>query len=74
MSTIPLNDAVLCACGMIHNARDIRGEVCPACTSQGQMLSLARVLNPSPEIGTITFILASGASGDPHHEKTGTNA
>ena len=57
---IPLTYAVLCACGLISDMRDVHGERCPACTAQGQMLSLARVLNPTPELGTITYIHAGG--------------
>ena len=60
MSTIPLSHAILCACGTISDQREVRSECCTACGSQGQFLSLARVLNPNAEIGTVTYVLAGG--------------
>ena len=53
---IPLHNAVLCACGMILDMREIRGERCPGCACQGQLLSLARILSPNSELGTITYV------------------
>lgn len=52
---IPLRQAALCvACEHVvwSNA-----STCPKCASEGSLLSLARVLNPSPELGKITYIL-----------------
>jgi len=71
---IPLTYAVLCACGVVTDMRETRGERCPACGAREQMLSLARVLNPNPSIGTITFILASGENDVPRHEEDQANA
>ena len=61
---VHLRDAVLCACGMIHNMREIRGELCPACACQGQMLSLARILSPQSDLGTITYVYAGQEASD----------
>lgn len=57
--SIPLNFALLCeSCNpvTICDSRDAVGEVCPTCKAQYTLLSLARVLNPTPELGRITFI------------------
>lgn len=59
--SFPLTFAVLCEnCEppTIFDSRETRGEVCPVCRAQGTLLSLARVLNPTPELGKITFIHA----------------
>lgn len=62
MIYIPLASAVMCCnCDAVSDSRSDR---CPACGADGSLLSLARVLNPSPEMGTITFLLALGRSGD----------
>ena len=56
MVSIDLVRAVLCAnCSRITDAT---GHTCPACACEGQMLSLARVLNPNSRIGRITYIYA----------------
>lgn len=53
---LPLRDANLCVeCQAISNSR---GECCPNCGCAGTLISLARVLNPSPEIGKVTYIYA----------------
>ena len=58
--TIPLSLALLCEnCSTVVNAHELRGEVCPACGCQGALLSLARILNPMPELGEINYILSS---------------
>ena len=58
---VMLRDAVLCVgCNMISDAR---GDSCPSCAATGSLLSLARVLNPSPELGAITFVLAQDEAG-----------
>lgn len=59
--SFPLTFAVLCeSCDppTIFDSRETRGEICPVCQSRGSLLSLARVLNPTPELGKITFIHA----------------
>jgi len=66
---IPLTYAVLCACGTVADMREVRGERCPACDMCGQMLSLARVLNPTPELGTITYIHAGGGDDVQAHQE-----
>lgn len=71
MSTIPLTYALLCACGSITDMREVRGEVCPACASQGQMISLARVLCPSPTLGAVTYILAQHERMDEEEDAGG---
>ena len=58
---INLQDALLCAtCEWIVSARDVRGEKCPHCDAQSTLISLARVLNPSPALGAVTFIYSAG--------------
>lgn len=57
---LPLQHALLCEfCACIVDSRCIRGEVC-ACGAQGSLLSLARVLNPTPELGAVTYIFSAG--------------
>jgi len=52
---IPLKAAMLCVdCQMIS---DSRNDTCPFCTHKHCLLSLSRILNPSPDLGQITFIL-----------------
>jgi len=52
---IPLSLAVLCEnCLTIS---ELRGEKCPVCKAEGCLLSLQRVLNPSAELGSVTFVL-----------------
>ena len=53
---INLRDAVLCvSCCAVSDAH---GDLCPKCGELGGLLSLARVLNPSPELGQISYIFA----------------
>ena len=60
---ISLQNALLCtSCDWVVDAATVRAEQCPKCAATGTLLSLSRVLNPSPRLGTITFILASGAN------------
>lgn len=59
MTMIPLSQAVMCACGIISDQREVKAERCASCGSQGQFLSLARVLNPNPQLGQVTYVLAS---------------
>jgi hypothetical protein len=62
--TIPLSLALLCEnCSTVVNAHELRGEVCPACGCQGALLSLARILNPMPELGEITYIRCDATTG-----------
>ena len=52
---IALPVAMLCVdCQMIS---DTRNDTCPFCTHKHCLLSIARILNPTPELGQITFIL-----------------
>jgi hypothetical protein len=56
MNSIPLSRAFLCVnCEQVSEAKH---EACPVCGSV-TLLSLARILNPSPELGQVTFILAA---------------
>lgn len=58
--SIPLNFCVLCeSCASVCDSRTIRGEVC-ACGAQGSLLSLARILNPTPELGCVTYVFSAG--------------
>lgn len=60
MTHLPLQHALLCeSCACIVDSRCIRGEVC-ACGAQGSLLSLARILNPTPELGAVTYIFSAG--------------
>jgi hypothetical protein len=52
---IPLSRAVLCMDCMTVN--DSTSEVCVACGETGGLLNLGRVLNPTPELGAVTFLL-----------------
>jgi len=57
MTIIPFNSACLCvSCRAIS---DSRNDTCPACGETGSLLNLARVLNPTPELGQITFLLTT---------------
>lgn len=54
---VPLALAMLCEnCQTIS---DSRTDTCPLCKSVGCLMSLARVLNPNPEIGAISYIFAA---------------
>ncbi len=54
---IPFNQAVLClSCRVVS---DWHGEVCPACAQRGTLVSLARILQPTPELGRICYVLTS---------------
>jgi len=54
---IPLSRAALCVnCTAVSNSR---GDHCLSCGSAGSLLSLARVLDPTPELGAITYISVS---------------
>ncbi len=56
--TIPLRDAVLCiSCNVVSNSR---GETCAYCGWTGSLLNLSRILNPTPELGSITYLYAGG--------------
>ncbi len=55
---VPLSKASWCMdCLAIS---DSSGEQCLACGASGSMLSLARILAPSPEIGRVTYVYAGG--------------
>lgn len=57
LQMLTLRSAVLCAgCQTISN---VTGDTCPGCGANGSLLSLSRVLNPSPELGVVTFVLSS---------------
>lgn len=65
---IPWPTAVLCvSCRAVSNATS---ETCPACGDCGSLLSLARVLQPTPELGQITYVLSAyginADNGGPH--------
>lgn len=54
---IPLALAMLCEnCQTIS---DSRTDTCPLCKSSGCLMSLGRVLNPTPELGQISYIFSS---------------
>lgn len=54
---IPLGVAQLCVeCSSVVEAK---GDTCPRCNAVGCLLSLARVLNPDPKLGAITYIFVS---------------
>lgn len=55
MTLIPFNHAVLCLDPDCRTISDVRNDHCPACGNLG-LLSLARVLQPCPELGAINFI------------------
>lgn len=58
---IRLADSLLCEnCAHVVDATHVKGEVCPKCSCQGALLSLQRVLNPTPELGVITYIVNVG--------------
>lgn len=58
---ILLQNALLCEnCTHVIDTMEVKGEQCPKCASTGSLLSLARVLNPSPTLGQITFIYSAG--------------
>ena len=57
---IALNRAVLCESCFTVN--DSTGETCVCCKAVGTLLPLARVLNPTPELGAVTFILAEATA------------
>lgn len=57
MVSLDLTRATLCV--QCEKITDARGSVCPVCASSGSLLSLARVLNPSPELGSVTFMLVN---------------
>lgn len=52
---ISLKVAMFCEnCTVIS---ELKTETCPACGAHGCMLSLRRVMNPTPELGSINFVL-----------------
>ena len=59
---IPLSRAMLCEnCAIISAPVN---DTCPGCQATGCLLSLARVLNPSPELGQINFIVRGKFFGE----------
>lgn len=60
---VHLSKAVMCCnCSVISDMTQTRGDVCPACACQGQMLSLARILNPCPQLGSVTYVYSGQES------------
>lgn len=60
---VSFNEAVLCvSCRAISN---VSRDTCPACGDRGTLLSLARVLQPTPELGQITYILVTEEACQP---------
>lgn len=52
---VPFLAAVFCVdCRAVSNSP---GDQCLACGSRGALISLARILQPTPELGRITYIL-----------------
>ena len=69
LSIVPLAYAVLCvACSCIVDSRECHGDRCSACASSSGLLSLARVLNPQPELGEITYIHVSRGASSPRSD------
>lgn len=53
---IPLSAALICVnCSCVS---DSKGDICISCKANGKLLPIARILNPCPELGKITFIYA----------------
>jgi hypothetical protein len=53
---ISLSRAMLCvSCNAVS---DTTGERCLACGCPGALLSLARILSPNSELGTVTYLYA----------------
>lgn len=58
MTIIDFNKAVLCLDPDCRAITDSRTDQCPACGNRG-LISLARVLQPTPELGAISYIASS---------------
>lgn len=57
---ISFNRLVLCF--ECRTFSDSRGDTCPACGERGTLLNVARMLQPTPELGAITWLYAGGTA------------
>ena len=56
---IPFNQAVIClSCRAVS---DWHGESCASCAETGTLLTLARILQPTPELGRVCYIHSAGS-------------